>query len=132
MAFLIHTTGDHRVPVNKKLPCAAITPKVGMALALGTGGTLAIASGTTKPTHICMEEHEAAVAAGTMIHTIQVEPDITFGVPLTVAGTALKVGSKVTISADGLGVTATTEGGTARIEKIYGTAVDDIVLVQFV
>lgn len=130
MAFLIHTTGDHRVPVNKKLPCGAIIPKVGMAMVLNSG-TLAIASGTTKPTHICMEEHETAVAAGTLIHTVQVEPDITFGVPLTAEGTALKVGDKVTIAADGLGVTATTTSGVARIEKIYGTGVDDIVLVQF-
>ena len=132
MGFMIQSTGDHRVPVHKLLPCGSITPKVGMALVLGTGGTLAIASGTTKPTHICMEEHEAAVAAGTLIHVNQVEPDITWGAPLSVAGTALKVGQKVTIAADGLAVTATTENGTALIEKICGTGVDDIVHVRFI
>lgn len=131
MGFLIHSTGDHRVPVNKLLPCGAITPKVGMAMVLANG-SLAIATGTTKPTHICVEEHQAAVAAGTLIHVHQVEPDITWGVPLTVAGTSLKQGQKVTISADGLGVTATTTDGVATIEKICGTAVDDTVLVRFV
>lgn len=131
MGFMIQSTGDHRVPVNKLLPCGAITPKVGMAMVL-TAGQLGIASGTTKPTHICVEEHEAAVAAGTLIHVQQVEPDITFGVPLSVAGTSLKVGQKVTITADGLAVTATTENGVAQIEKICGTGVDDLVHVRFV
>ena len=131
MGFMIQSTGDHRVPVNKLLPCGAITPKVGMAMVL-TAGQLGIASGTTKPTHICVEEHEAAVAAGTLIHVHQVEPDITFGVPLSVAGTSLKVGQKVTIAADGLAVTATTENGVAQIEKICGTGVDDLVHVRFV
>jgi hypothetical protein len=128
---MIQSTGDHRVPVNKMLPCGAITPKVGMAMVL-TAGQLGIASGTTKPTHICVEEHEAAVAAGTLIHVHQVEPDITFGVPLSVAGASLKVGQKVTIAADGLAVTATTENGVAQIEKICGTGVDDLVHVRFV
>ena len=131
MGFMIQSTGDHRVPVNKLLPCGAITPKVGMAMVL-TAGQLGIASGTTKPTHICVEEHEAAVAAGTLIHVQQVEPDITFGVPLSVAGTSLKVGQKVTITADGLAVTATTTDGIALIEKICGTGVDDLVHVRFV
>lgn len=130
MGFMIQSTGDHRVPANKLLPCAAITPKVGMALVL-TGGTLAIASGTTKPTHICVEEHEAAVAAGTLIHAIQVEPDITFAVPLSAAGTSLKVGNKVTLATGGMAVTATTTDGVALIEKICGTAVDDLVHVRF-
>lgn len=131
MGFQIYTTGDHRVPKNKKLPCGAITPKVGMALVQGSDGNLAIASGTTKPTHICMEEREAACTAGDLIHVHQVEADIVWAVPLTAAGDALKVGSKVTIAADGLGVTATTEGGIAVIDKICGTEVGDTVLVHF-
>lgn len=131
MGFMIQSTGDHRVPVNKLLPCGAITPKVGMAMVLANG-QLGIASGTTKPTHICVEEHEAAVAAGTLIHVHQVEPDITWGVPLSVAGTALKEGQKVTIAAGGMAVTATTENGVAQIEKICGTGVDDLVHVRFV
>ena len=131
MGFMIQSTGDHRVPVNKMLPCGAITPKVGMAMVLANG-TLAIATGTTKPTHICVEEHQTAVAAGTLIHVHQVEPDITWGAPLTVAGTSLKQGQKVTIAADGLAVTATTENGVAQIEKICGTGVDDLVHVRFV
>lgn len=129
MAFKIHTTGDHRVPVNKLLPCTALTPKVGMAMVFN--GNLQIASGTTKPTHICMEEHAAAVEAGTLLHVIQVEDDITFAVPLTDEGVDLGVGSKVTIAANGLGVTATTTSGVAQIEGIGGTDVGDTVYVRF-
>ena len=131
MGFIPHTTGDHRVPVNLRLPCGSgITPKEGLAMALGDGA-LTVASGTTKPTHICMEERTTACEAGELIHVIQVEPDITFAVPLTASGTALKVGNKVTISADGLGVTATTASGVALITAICGTGVDDIVRVRF-
>lgn len=129
--FLIHSTADHRVPVNNLLPCAGLTPRVGMAMVL-SGGSLVTATGTTRPTHICMEEHETAVAAGTLVHVICVEPDMTFAAPLSVAGDALKVGNKVTVSADGMGVTATTDSGVARIEKICGTGVDDQVHVRFV
>lgn len=129
--FLIHSTADHRVSVNNLLPCAGLIPKVGMAMVL-SGGNLVAATGTTKPTHICMEEHDAAVNAGTLVHVIQADADITFAANLTVAGDALKVGDKVTISADGMGVTATTTSGVAQIEKICGTGVDDQVYVRFV
>lgn len=130
MAFLIHSTADHRVPVNELMPCGAITPKVGMAMAL-SGGKLAIAAGTTKPTHICVEERAAACADGELIHVISAEADVTFEAPLTAAGAALKVGDKVTVAAGGLGVTATTEGGTAQIVKICGTGVGEKVRVRF-
>lgn len=118
------------VPWEKR-PCSAITPKVGLALYLNAGN-LAIASGTTKPEYICMEEHEAAVAAGTMIHVMPVRPDTEFETQATAAMTAVKVGSKVTLSTDGMGVTATTEGGTAQVLSLEGTAVGDSVYVRFV
>lgn len=130
MAFLIHSTGDHRVPVNELMPCGAIVPKVGMAMVL-TGGNLAAAAGTTKPTHICMEERASACTSGELIHVIRAEADITFAAPLTADGAALKVGDKVTLSADGMGVTATTTSGVAQIAGICGTGVDDLVRVRF-
>ena len=63
MAFLIHSVDDGHVPAWEYLPCAAITPKVGMALAL-SAGLLTTASGTTAPRYICMAERDAACAAG--------------------------------------------------------------------
>ena len=43
----------------------------------------------------------------------------------------LRAGSKVTLSADGLQVTATTASGVAEIVSIDGGAVGDTVLVKF-
>ena len=44
------------------LPCGAITPKAGLALVL-TNGLLALATGATAPTYICMKDADAAVTA---------------------------------------------------------------------
>ena len=64
--FLNIKTDDGHVAPFEKLPCSAITPKNGMAMVLSSG-KLAIASGTTKPEFICVEEHDAAVAADTLV-----------------------------------------------------------------
>ena len=130
MAFKPHQTNDGRVPPFEYLPAGAITPKVGMALYMNAGN-LAIASGTTKPTYICMCEKETAVAAGDIIPVIRVDDGMIFAVPLSAAGTSLKLGNKVTLATGGLQVTATTTDGVAEIVGIIGTAVGDEVLVRF-
>lgn len=130
MAFLIHTTDDGRALPWEYLPAGAITPKVGMALTQ-TNGNLALASGTTKPTYICMREQETALVAGDLIPVVHVQPDVVFEVELSAAGTSLKVGQKVTIATDGLAVTATTTDGIAEIVDILGTAIGDKVRVRF-
>ena len=130
MAFKPHQTNDGRVPPFESLPAGAITPKVGMALYMNAGN-LAIASGTTKPTYICMCEKETAVAAGETIPVIRVDDGMIFSVPLSASGASLKLGSKVTLAAGGLQVTATTTDGVAEIVGIIGTAVGDEVLVRF-
>lgn len=130
MAFKPHQTNDGRVPPFEYLPAGAITPKVGMALYMNAGN-LAIASGTTKPTYICMCEKETAVAAGDIIPVIRVDDGMIFSVPLSASGASLKLGNKVTLAAGGLQVTATTTDGVAEIVGIIGTAVGDEVLVRF-
>lgn len=130
MAFKPHQTNDGRVPPFEYLPAGAITPKVGMALYMNAGN-LAIAAGTTKPTYICMCEKDAAVAAGDIIPVIRVDDGMILSVPLSAAGTSLKLGNKVTIATGGLQVTATTTDGVAEIVGIIGTAVGDEVLVRF-
>lgn len=128
--FLIHQTNDGRVPPFEYHPAGAITPKIGLAL-YQSGGNLAVAGGTTKPTYICMCEKDKAVVAGEIIPVIRVEEGIIFGTTLSAAGTSLKPGNKVTLSADGTQVTATTEGGIAEIVKIMDTAAGGEVLVRF-
>ena len=121
---------DGAVAPFEYLPCSAITPKNGMAMTL-SGGKLAIASGTTKPSYICVAERDAAVAAGEIIPVTRVDDQTIFKTQLSATGTALNLGDKVTIASDGLRVTATTTSGVAEIVGMDGTAVGDDVYVRF-
>lgn len=130
MSFMIHSTGDNRVPQNHRAPCGAITPKVGMAMVL-TNGVLATATGTTRPTHISMREQETPCTAGDMIYTIRAENDIVFETTFAADPAAVKVGDKLTIHTDGQQVTATKEGGVAEVVHIFEAAVGGKVHVRF-
>lgn len=107
--FLIKTTNDGHVPPFIYLPCGDFTPKLGMALKM-TGGSLALASGTDMPPYICMTEGKENMK-DKQIPVIEVTPDIVFSV---ITSSAVTRGDSVTISADGLSVTAT-KGGAAYI-----------------
>lgn len=130
MAFMIHSTGDNRVPLNVRVPCGAVTPEVGMAMVL-TGGVLTKAAGTTKPTHISMREQDTPCTSGDMIYAIRAESDITFETTFAADPAALKVGDKVTIHTDGCQVTATTASGVAEIVDILEAKAGGKVLVRF-
>lgn len=128
--FLLHSVDGGIVPAYDYLPCGAIRPQVGLALTV-TSGNLAIASGTTAPSYISMREESAAVAAGTVIPVIKVRDHIVFETTFSAAATSIKVGDKVTISSDGLQVTATKTGGVAEIVWMEGTASGSKVRVRF-
>lgn len=112
------------------LPAGAITPKIGLALHM-SAGNLAIAAGTTKPTYICMCEKDKALSAGDIIPVIRVTDETIFETTSSVAMTAVKAGSRVTVSADGLQVTATTTDGVAEIVHIDDTKAGGTVRVRF-
>lgn len=128
--FLLHSVDGGIVPAYEYQPCGAIQPQVGLALTV-TSGNLAIASGTTAPSYISMREESAAVAAGTIIPVIKVRDHIVFETTFSAAATSIKVGDKVTISSDGLQVTATKTGGVAEIVWMEGTASGSKVRVRF-
>ncbi|MBQ8248263.1 MAG: hypothetical protein IJY93_00055 [Clostridia bacterium] len=128
--FYIHTVEGGYVPPFEHLPADGLTPAVGMALVL-TEGKLTLASGATKPTHISMCQREGACADGELIPVTRVNDAITFAVPSSVAN-AVAIGGKVTISDDGLNVTATTDGGVATIVGKDGEAEGDIQYVKFI
>lgn len=130
MPFITHLTDDGRVPAIEYLPVGAITPKVGLAL-VQAGGNLAVAAGTSKPTYICMQERDAPSAAGEIIPVIRVLPDMIFETSNSAAFTSVKAGDKVTLSADGMQVTATTEGGVAEVTGFDAAAIDSAVRVRF-
>lgn len=98
---------------------------LGEALTM-TAGALTKCGATAKPDFIAVGPVKDGV-----VPAVKVQDYILWEVPLTVAGTALKIGDKVTIAATGLGVTATTESGVATIVGINGTAIGDTVIVRF-
>ena len=128
--FLIHSIDDGRNAPLEQLPAGAITPKVGLALTQ-TDGLLAVASGTTKPSYICMAQRAAAVASGTVIPVIRVGSDMIFETVFSASASSIKLGDKVTIAGDGLRVTATTTSGVAEVVGMDGSASGSTVRVRF-
>lgn len=103
---------------------------VGMALTL-SGGKLTKCSGTVAPTHIAM----GSAVSGGKVAAAPINSDQRYETEITVAYSGdshPKEGDKVTISADGLGVTATTASGVVTIVALHGaTAVGDKITVRF-
>ena len=128
--FTPHKVDDGRVPVTEYLPAGAITPKVGLAL-YQNAGLLAVVGGTTKPTYICLQEEPAAVASGTVIAVQRVAPDIIYKTESSAATTSVKLGTKVTLTADGTQVTATATDGVAEVVAVDDTAAGGTVYVRF-
>lgn len=102
----------------------------GEALSIGTDGTVTKCTGANTPAFICQSKKDSALAGDTISVTL-VHAQQLLEVPLEAAGTALKVGNKVTVGTDGKAVTATTTGGTFLITEILGTAVGDKVRGYF-
>ena len=130
--FVPYTTEDGRVLPWEYLPATGTdAPCIGMALVLSSG-KLAKCTGTTKPTYICMMEAPAAVAAGTLIPVVAVQPDIIFEVKNQASLNGVNIGQAVTIHSDGLQITATTSSGVATIvKKVAGTGTGNPTLVHF-
>lgn len=128
MAFLINDTKDGAPGPWEYLEASALGAcKVGMALTL-TDGKLAKATATVRPSYISM--FEGTVASGDRIPVVRVLPDTRFKTQLSAAGTALKVGDKVTIDTTAMLATATTASGVLELVEILGTAIGDSVIVR--
>ena len=130
MAFLIHSVDDGHVPAWEYLPCAAITPKIGMALAFSSGN-LTTATGTTKPEYISMIDKSAACTAGDLIPVVRAAGDIVFETVSSASMASIHPGDKVTIASDGLRVTATTTSGVAEVMEILDSASGGAVRIRF-
>lgn len=129
--FKVHMVDGGHILGWERYPAGALTPKIGLAMQL-VDGSLAVASGTTKPTYICMVEGDGPVEAGTILHTVRVTEDQIWETTLSADGSGVQPGDKVTLSADGLQVTGTTTSGVAEIVEMLGTAAGDTVRVRFV
>ena len=94
---------------------------LGEALVMAGNG-LTKCGATAKPDYMAVGPVNEGVAP-----VIKVQDYIQFEAPVEGGAGSLKVGDKVTLSADGLGVTDTTDGGVATIVAIEG----DTVVVRF-
>lgn len=130
--FIPYSNNDGRKQPWEYLPATGSTaPSIGLALVLSSG-KLVKASGTTKPTYICMMEAPAAVAEGTLIPVIAVTPDMIFETTNSASLNGVNIGAKVTIADNGCQVTATTTSGVATIvDKVDGTGTGNPTLVKF-
>ena len=132
MAFMLHSTDDGRIPSLEYLPTSAITPKVGLALIMASGnGKLALATGTIKPTYICMVEKDSALTEGDVIPIFRVDPDMIFETSFSVSAADIKPGHKVTLALNSAQVTATTTSGVAEVVYMDGTASGSMCRVRF-
>ena len=129
--FIPHSNEDGRVNPWEFLPCGAITPKIGMAL-VQSSGNLAIATGTTKPTHISMVEKDAAMTAGDLIPVIRIQPDQVFECTNSASLSGVNIGQRVTLHAsNGLQITGTTSSGVAELVYKEADATGSRCLVRF-
>lgn len=109
--------GRMNVPETESLPTTAgETYKEGEALVLSSG-KLTKASGTTKPTHISLADYTAPASDNKNLPCYRIASNMVFEVPVTFSETAkaITVGSKLTVAADGLGVTDTATGGVVTV-----------------
>ena len=129
--FVPHSNEDGRVNPWEFLPCSAITPKIGMAL-VQSSGNLAIATGTTKPTHISIVEKDAAMTAGDLIPVIRIQPDQVFECTNSASLSGVNIGQRVTLHAsNGLQITGTTSSGVAELVYKEADATGSRCLVRF-
>ncbi len=129
--FLIHSVDKGDVIPWEKRPVAAITPKIGMALVENADGNLTTATGTAKPSYICMCDRSAACTAGELIPVVRVDGGVIFETTFAAAATSIKLGNKVQQHTDGMQVTATTTSGVAEVVYMDGTASGSMCRVRF-
>ena len=129
MVFTVHTTDDGRNLPIEYLPAGAIMPKIGMALKQNSG-KLVPAKGAEKPVYIAMTKRKTACEDGEIIPVVRIGTDVVWRTTASADLSAVKLGDKVTISADGMEVTATT-GGAAEVVCMDGTDAGCMVLVRF-
>lgn len=130
MGFFVHTTDDGRNLPMEYLPASALTPRIGLAMKL-TAGKLAAVKGAESPAYICMTERDTPCEEGDILQVARIAPDTVWRTTAAADMSDIHVGDMVTISADGLEVTAT-KGGTALVTAMDGTAAGSAVLVRLV
>ena len=122
--------GRMNVPEPEFLPVTASEEyKEGEALKIASG-KVTKASGTTVPTHIAL----GVEAKGGLLPVARIDRTMVFEVPVTYSSTAnaIVLGTKLTITDDGTGVTDVTTNGVATVVDTLGankTAGDKVLVI---
>lgn len=129
MAFRLYSTDDGHVPAWEYFECSAMTPKLGMCMALNASGQL---EASVTPTFVCMRDEEAAVEAGTKIPVVRIAADQIWEAGFYSAPKNYTPGSKADVSTDGKWLQATTvANNTCEIVYATGNTMDDLARVRF-
>lgn len=111
------------------LPAAAGTYQIGQMLDVSDGKLAAIkAAKTTTPAYLCM--FGSTAADGQPIPVIRVTERVIFKTALTAEAADATIGSKLQVSAGGLGVDAAA-AGTFEVTYIEDTAAGSVVCGRF-
>lgn len=102
--------------------------QMGEALVI-TGGKATKGGASVKPTHMCARDQAPDSAEYVLVYPIS--GTMVFETTFAADPAALSVGAKVTLSTDGLGITATTTNGVCEIVDVREKVTGGHVLVKF-
>lgn len=109
MGFLIYQTDKAQVVPSEHIPAAAGTYAPGEALKVASGKLAKVGSAlTTTPPYIC--QAAITVEAGGLVPVIRTPTDAIFETQIGKTSASVAMGSKLQVSADGLGVDNTATG----------------------
>lgn len=127
MAFkFVKSVSGENFPIMRKILNGATATDADIALTQ-TAGKAAVASGSTRPRFI-------SCGAGPANGQVPVQPMTSHYVwetTFSASAASINEGDKVTLSADGAEVTATTASGVATVVAMFGTGVGSTVWVRF-
>lgn len=127
--FMPVSSPDAVTPAWEWLPAEAITPKLGLCLALdSSSGQLEV---SVTPQYICMMEAAAAVAAGTLVPVMNVK-GWEFEAVLNANDSGIKPGCKRDVYSGGLKLSTATSNNNFLVTYVSGTSAGDVVRGKFV
>lgn len=135
--FVIHHVQKGALPALETIQAGGGTAsgydvKIGLALCYTAASGAQKCPATSKPQYIAMQSAKVPMMGKLDVLAIPVDEETVYETTLSVDGASLEVGDKVTLSADGMQVTATTTGGVATIVAFPdGKGKDAKVLVKF-
>lgn len=128
MAFMIHSTDDHRVPVLEYLPCAENSVQAGTLMTI-LNGKLMGAGGAMKPTYLCVAQRDS-IAEDETIPVVRILPDMTLETTLTGNVEGITLGSKVTCSTGGAGISGVSDSGVIEVVYAEGSTAGSVCRVR--